>query len=141
MAAPDNLRPEQLKMFMTAREIADRFQPSDWDRDKVRDPEHGMRPETDEEVMSRKLTESKSYDFGNIYPSIAAEGVHTPVHLSHQFGEVQRRGPGAPSQGKPQIGEGHHRVAVSMDTDPDRLIPVMHHESMDALGNYILDYE
>ena len=116
MAASDNMRPEQLKMFMSAREITDRFQPSDWDRDKIRDPEHGMRPETDEEVMYRKLTESKSYDFGNIHPSIAAEGVHTPVHLSHQFGEAQRRGAGPPSQGRPQIGEGHHRVAASMDT-------------------------
>ena len=124
--------PGQLPMFMTAREITSTHSPSDWDRDPVPDFS-SVRPrlETDSETMSRKLNESMVGWGGGLHRSIAAEGVQKPVHLSHQFG----------SQGRPEIGEGHHRIAASMDVSPDRLIPVTHHENLDALGNYILDNE
>ena len=43
-----------------------------------------------------------------------------PVHLGTQFG----------SQGKPQIVGGHHRIAAALETRPDDLIPVVHHEDI-----------
>lgn len=42
------------------------------------------------------------------------------VHLSHQFG----------SAGKPQIAGAHHRLAALGEIAPDRLLPVVHHETM-----------
>jgi hypothetical protein len=124
-------RTGQLPMFMTARDIVATHQPSDWDRDKTYPKGQPSRLETDSEVLSRKLSESKGGDWAGFHESIAAEGVKTPVHLSMQFGR----------SGKPQIGEGHHRVASTMDINPDRYIPVMHHETLDDLGNWIMDNE
>ena len=122
--------PEQLKMFMSAREVRASYQASDWDRMKTHPQGEPSRMETDDEVYDRKLVESRSKDWGYLHKSIAAEGVHRPVHLSAQFG----------SQGKPEVGEGHHRVAAAMDIDPDRLMPVLHHEDMGSLANYAYEH-
>ena len=56
----------------------------------------------------------------SLHESIAQGGVQHPVHLGTQFG----------SQGKPQIVGGHHRIAAALDTRPDDLIPVIHHEDI-----------
>jgi hypothetical protein len=58
----------------------------------------------------------------SIWDSVRTGGVQQPVHLGQQFGE----------QGKPQIVGGHHRIAAATDTRPNDLIPVLHHESIDA---------
>jgi hypothetical protein len=66
--------------------------------------------------MERKHEEQ----FGgqSLWGSVRQEGVKSPVHLGTQFGE----------RGKPQIVGGHHRIAAAMDTRPNQLIPVLHHE-------------
>jgi hypothetical protein len=76
--------------------------------------------ETDTELWERKAEESADFitaGHGSLYESVEAEGVKNPVHLStEQMG----------SFGKQQIIGGHHRIAVSLETDPHRLIPVLH---------------
>ena len=122
--------PEQLKMFMSAREIRAGYQGSDYDRQKTYPSGEPSRLETDDELFDRKTVESTTKDWDNLYGRIADEGVTHPVHLSHQFG----------SQGKKQIGEGHHRIAASEHIDPDRLMPVLHHEDVRAVGDYHIDH-
>ena len=59
-----------------------------------------------------------------------------PVHLASQFGRQDSSG-----VKKGQIAEGHHRIASSLEHDPNRLIPVIHHNTVDDAGMYIMDYE
>ena len=56
----------------------------------------------------------------SIWDSVRQSGVQEPVHLGQQFG----------SQGKPEVVGGHHRIASAMDTRPNELIPVIHHEDI-----------
>jgi len=129
---------EQLPMFMTGNEIMQSHQASEWDRMPKRPARGGVATglESHADVMDRKLTESKKEGGGKLYRSVAAEGVQQPVHLSHQFGR-----PDSSGTRKGQIAEGHHRVAISLDTDPNRYIPVIHHNTVDDAGLYILDNE
>lgn len=133
MAQPPHLDNEQwtqLPMFMTANEIMSTHQPAEWDRSpKFGRGGQATGRETHEEVMARKLTESKTEDGGHLYASIGREGVKQPVHLAAQFG----------MKGKPQLVEGHHRVVSSLEQAPNRYIPVMHHETPNDVGNYIMD--
>ena len=133
----DNAQWEQLPMFMTANEIMGTHQASEWDRSPRRG-RGGVATgiESHGEVMTRKLKESKTEDKGRLHKSIGEEGVQQPVHLSHQFGR-----PDSSGVQKKQIAEGHHRVASSLEHDPNRYIPVMHHETVDDAGLYILDNE
>jgi hypothetical protein len=114
-------------MFMSAREIMSTHQAADWD---MEDPWTGV-PETEAETWHRKLTESQTEETPPLTEQVRAEGVQKPVHLSAQFG----------TQGQPQVMEGHHRVVSSAATGPDRLMPVIHHETPDSVGQYLLNYE
>src|SRR5262245_11313378 len=100
--------PGQLPMFMTAREIKEGYQPDTYGRLPGSATRHGG-PERSEEVWYRKLRESKyPEDEGpSLHESIAAEGVHVPLHLSLQFG----------SEGKRVVVEGQHRLAAQHDID------------------------
>lgn len=130
MSAADHLQPQQLRMFMTAREIRSSYQASDWDRQTNLDV-RPTRPETDDEVFDRKLDDVQhDPDWGGLSSSIDQHGVQSPVHLAMQTGR----------NGMPQVGEGHHRVAYESHAHPDRLMPVMHHLSMTQLGSYAADH-
>jgi hypothetical protein len=114
----------QLPMFMSAREIMDRYQPLDGDRDAVLG-ETDERLEDDGELYARKYDEAE-----NTYPdwdvslkdSILQHGVKNPVSLQADDYHVG-------SQDKPEILGGHHRVAVMGEHKPDTLMPVEHFES------------
>lgn len=61
----------------------------------------------------------------SLYDSIAEKGVMGPIRLGQERG----------SMGKPQVVGGHHRLAAATDIDRDRLVPVLHDESIyDAQG-------
>lgn len=92
--------PEQLKMFMSPREIVRQFRPGD----APSGPERAQ-------LFSRKLAEARA---SGLHHSVAEEGVRQPIDLAHGEGVVL---------------EGHHRLVSAMDTAPDRLIPVLHHET------------
>lgn len=106
---------QQLPMFMSAREITDTASPGD-------------RPYGDDEaavwrVKGKSAFSKKAGAYGrkptmSLGASIGQEGVQRPVDIVHtQTGE------------KPTtLVQGHHRVAYSLENDPDRLIPVVHHE-------------
>jgi hypothetical protein len=124
--------PGQLPMLMSARDITSQFAPSDWDRDRRRDPGKASRLETDQEVMQRKGGEAAAGGASSLRNQIVAHGVEMPVHLAHdQFSS---------ESGKPSIAEGHDRIASSSYTQPDALMPVTHHSTIDDYGHYSLDY-
>lgn len=107
---------------MSAREIMEQYQPLNNDRrmdtDALRSGP-GSRPfETDEDLMERKLNEAHEFDLPN---SILDQGVKKPIHL----GTTPRMNLGDPSQPKkPEILEGHHRLATALAIDPDMMLRV-----------------
>ena len=147
MAASDHLHPGQLKMFMSAREIMTNYDPHEGDRQfkgldrlvfhgqpqtpveregkwgKVYMPPPTAVPETNDEMWDRKLAESKQQMRGGIYQSLQMEGVQHPIPLTHH---VRQGGE------KPMVGGGQHRIAAMNAIDPDRLMPVTHHENIIA---------
>lgn len=229
---------EQLPMFMSQREIMEKYQPLDGDlqdhwqprggeptgrayttegypnrplntrdrnapfmqrysSDEMRNASHYRdwdRPETHDEMMSRKLDESQmSYDEYSEVHSGGMEDAHrtpgydtimggssAPVYQSGHSGTYEYEAdkyygdklnehyqnaqggqgslyddlahdmrPGGPgftglvhlatgqfgSQGKPSIAGAHHRLAALGEIAPDRLLPVIHHNSMAEARN------
>lgn len=128
---------EQLKMFMTPREIRDKYQPleADWHMATAQlngfeeeDEEGNQLPDADEyEVWDQKYDEAM-YDkyvhgpYGEISlaDSIEQEGVKHPALLGPY------KSPGR--TGKPQVVGGHHRIAAAND---DSFIPVIHTSTTD----------
>ena len=52
--------------------------------------------------------------------SIEETGVQSPIRLGSRIG----------SEDKPQIVGGHHRLAVQTQLDPNKLVPVLHHDDI-----------
>jgi hypothetical protein len=81
--------------------------------------------ETDEQLMERKLKESKrplkKWGGESLHASIAREGVQSPIRLSDTF---------HPETGSLEILGGHHRLAAALDTRPDDYVPVLHHKDI-----------
>lgn len=129
MPAVDHTNPEQLSMFMSAREIKAGYKINHHERGQVARERPGggtgMWIETDDQTWGRKLAESKrpggwnDHEEGkpSVHQSVGAEGVRMPVHL-------------ATSSTERQIGNGYHRVAAAADHDPDRLMPVLHSSTL-----------
>jgi hypothetical protein len=130
MAAADHLQPQQLSMFMSARDIASSYSSPFYERKKVRPKGEPSRLENDDEIMDRKLSESKKRDWGNLHSKLRKQGVQTPIDLTTEPDPVS---------GRPGIAEGNHRVAAMLDIDPDRLNPVLHHRTTGDVGNYWFD--
>lgn len=77
------------------------------------------RGESNQEVLARKLKSAKAdkwEESKGMYKSIKKIGVQNPVDIIHD-----------PKRG-PMLGEGHHRIASAMDTNPNMLVPVTHKE-------------
>lgn len=107
---------DQLQMFMTPKEITSKWEPLYGDR---------LVGESDSDFWKRTASEGKEMDvrgderFGDeesLYGSVSREGVKNPVHLGWDDNRPD------------QILGGHHRIAAAMDTAPDSVIPVLHHE-------------
>ena len=128
--------PLQGKMFMSAREIMSTHDPNEPDRFfhgtevsvsrassyKLSSGEYAT-PETDEQLYSRKLAETKHRDpvtqgagVPTFFGRIRQEGVQMPIMLST---ETKGR------TGKPNVAGGHHRLAVMANLNSDQLMPVM----------------
>jgi hypothetical protein len=113
------LNEAQLAMFIPAHKLMDMV-PLD-------------QPETDKpqkykdlpSVSSRKVQEAKTE---GLYNEIKNEGVQSPITIGqHPFrvasGRVYDYFPGADYKG-PVIEDGHHRIAVANDINPNAEIPV-----------------
>lgn len=101
---------QQLDMYKSAKELRgstllDVESAKVWDAGRT--PAH----EVEKTIMDQKLGESR---MTGLYDSIKAQGVSTPVYVSHskKFGQT--------------VGDGHHRIAAAHDIDPNMLIPVEH---------------
>lgn len=118
MAAKDAINPNQLRMLMSAREIAASVGQAETfvhkPEDIAKDPD-----------AKRKLSQSKK---NGLHKRIAEEGVKKPVDILVKGGYSE-------------LVNGHHRLIASLDTNPDRLMPVMYHnnsKTVDWTGN---DYD
>lgn len=96
---------EQLKMFMTPREIGARV-------DSYGDfgPNMGGLPHEQPKGPKWKIRNSQE---SGMYDSIAKDGVKHPVALGYS------------AKGTTFV-NGHHRLSVQSSVDPDRLMPVNH---------------
>lgn len=101
--------PNQLKMFMTAREIVGEYKP--WEGDYIND-------ESAEDLWERKANESET---NGLLESIREHGVQIPVSLDHA--------------GKQVVG-GHHRIAAQHRLNPDQFIPVNYEDDVLAVRKY-----
>ena len=101
---------QQLDMYKTAKELRGSTL-LDVEAAKVWDAGRTPAAQVEKEVMDQKLGESR---ITGLYDSIKAQGVSTPVYVSHnaRFGQT--------------VGDGHHRIAAAHDIDPNMLIPVEH---------------
>jgi hypothetical protein len=120
MAAPLS---EQLRMFMTPREIRSEYSTNFADR---QDPFSGQRM-SDTGMLKRKLTESKN---SGLFDSVKEEGVKAPIGLGTMRDDVpaiKQDFPTAPVSGKPMMTSGHHRLASALTSRPDDYVPVIHH--------------
>jgi hypothetical protein len=105
MAARDSLNHEQLKMFMSPREIGASVKAyGDFG------PNMGGLPHEQPKGPNWKIRNSQE---SGMYDSIAKDGVKHPVALGHT------------PRGLEFI-NGHHRLSVQSSVDPDRLMPVSH---------------
>ena len=124
MAASDALHPQQLKMFMSAREIQSSYDPHEGDRKyKIM---HGEM-ESNQEMWDRKLVESQApimhgkQRSPSLYEKLQTEGVQHPIPLSTMHYKGSHR---------PMVAGGQHRVAAMSHLNPDQLMPVLHHETI-----------
>jgi hypothetical protein len=106
MANKNHINPDQLRMFMSAREI---------DPDTSVDAEEDDRDSLDE-LLGYKLDESKQT---GLYYDIGRRGVQTPIQVIHDD-----------TYGKRVLGHGNHRFAAQRDINPDALIPVVHTDAV-----------
>lgn len=99
----------QLPMFMTGKEIKEHFAP------RYGDQYGSGISRTEGQLWSKKLREAtnRKTEDGTLRKSIAAKGVQEPVDLD------------LPSnRWKPEVINGHHRIAVAARDMPDTPIPV-----------------
>lgn len=121
------LRQGNRPMFMTGPEIKENYDPNYWDR-------RGM--ESNDDLWARKSFEAKhgdSKDTGSapsiddleegyahtLEQSVRKEGVRKPVFLN-EFTKTRD------DESKPEVRDGHHRVAIASQIDPNMMIPVEH---------------
>lgn len=119
---PDNLRAEQLRMFIPAKELrALPANPHDrYDSEGVQ--------QSDDYTYTAKFRQSRER---GLYESIKSEGVKMPVGVYHSE-EGEPTVPHYPAMsealpGGPVLAQGHHRVAVAGKVSPEALIPVKHY--------------
>lgn len=108
MAASDHVNPNQLRLFMSARELREQFDPNWGDFEGE---------ETAKDVWDRKLKVSKE---NGLYDDIKDIGVRIPVTIT-----------GNPDDSgfNPEVMGGHHRIAAAYDINPDMEIPVNYDNS------------
>lgn len=115
MAAKRAINPNQLKLFMSARELREHFDPywGDFEGDETEPSK----------VWDRKLSASKET---GLYDDIKDIGVRIPVTIT-----------GNPdgSGFNPEVMGGHHRIAAAYDINPDMEIPVNYDDNVESAWN------
>lgn len=112
MAASNHLNPKQLRLFISARELREQFDPN-WGDFEGEETEP-------EQVWDRKLSASKET---GLYDDIQDIGVRIPVTIT-----------GNPdgSGFNPEVMGGHHRIAAAYDINPDMEIPVNYDDNVSS---------
>ena len=145
MSSGDRLSPQQLQMFMPARELMDKFNINEgldymevdggreyndfsgtWEEANDED----WRMEGMEELQDRKLNET--IDPEGIRPELGEDGQPHPWYKNNEeslYESIAREGVTEPVtlQDPDTLLQGHHRVAATYSIDPDMEIPVEHH--------------
>ena len=122
----NELRQGNRPMFMTGPEIMHNYDPNYWDKSPS---------ESNDDLWARKLHEAKrgaAHDTNyfvndestpkgtpSLEESVRKEGVRTPIFLG-EFSKTRN------NSSKPEVKNGHHRVAVASNIDPNMLLPVDH---------------
>ncbi len=144
MSSSDALHPQQLQMFMPARELMDKFNINEgldymevdggreyndfsgtWEEANDED----WRMEGMEELQDRKLNET--LDPEGIRPELGEDGQPHPWYKNNEeslYESIAREGVTEPVtlQDPNIMHQGHHRVAAAYSIDPDMEIPVKH---------------
>ena len=139
MSSADRLNPQQLQLFMPAKEIVEKY--------RVRPDLHGTgdairfghtKDESTEQLWERKLAESHEWDtpegmdfdegyehpdghtyaMPTIHQSVEKFGIRNPIALRESESGLG-----------PVIWNGLHRLATAMDTNPDMEVPVRQEET------------
>ena len=118
----NELRQGNRPMFMTGPEIMHNYDPNYWDKSPS---------ESNDDLWARKLHESKRGSFhdtnyilrdgetSSLEESVRNSGVRKPIFLG-EFSKTRN------NSSKPEVKNGHHRVAVASSIDPNMLLPVDH---------------
>lgn len=121
MAASDHVHPDQLRLFVQARELMD-YPTFEWqsthpttlrlDRNlkyhKLRESKTGHEYNTQAEIGSKNNKEKPS-----LYQSIREKGVQNPISLTFNRKLQQNT-----------IDNGHHRIVAANDINPEMYLPV-----------------
>ena len=107
MAKKEN--PNQLKLFMTARELVENHEPLDGDF---------LPDETNAELWDRKASESEE---NGLMDSIREKGVQIPISIHPTSGVI--------------VG-GHHRIASQYKLNPDQFIAINYQTSPATANMY-----
>lgn len=147
---------EQLRMFMTAGEIKERYQTLPGDRQEVYDLDEDMEvEETNEQTWKRKLAESRMNPrryFANVHEgedsvSWLSDSAHDRMREETRgrkvslYTHTKRHGiehpvhlsagnyqaPFGESMDSPAVLGGHHRLAAAAHLNSEQLVPVLHH--------------
>ena len=132
MSSSDHVSPQQLQMFMPARELKDSVYPTDVNQEKYygnnrkqmwadKLAETKATNPSDAELERIGSTATSIWDVvdalthgAGLHEKIKASGVQTPITLINRDDK------------EPILYEGHHRVAAAADIDPKMEVPVEH---------------
>jgi len=119
MAASDHIHPGQMRMFMTAEELHNTHSIDVTDPTGV--SHYGGHWKTMDDMWDTKRKENRA---NGLDKHVAAHGVHNPVELV---------------SGRDVVGEvithGHHRIQAAYQSNPQSLVPVVHH-SLNERGKW-----
>jgi hypothetical protein len=108
MAASDHLHPQQLAMFMTARELHGM---NSIDVQRFPNDRMGGAWKSKDAMWKVKRRENKREGLDK---DVAAHGVQEPVLIVHSENDGTR------------LANGHHRTTAAYDHNPDSYVPVKH---------------
>ena len=132
MSSSDHVSPQQLQMFMPARELKDSVYPTDVNQEKYygnnrkqmwadKLAETKATNPSDAELERIGSTATSIWDVvdalthgAGLHEKIKASGVQTPITLINRDDK------------EPILYEGHHRGAAAADIDPKMEVPVEH---------------
>ena len=120
MAASDHLHPEQMRMFMTARELHGMHS---IDVQQTPESRFGGHWKSMDAMWKTKRRENAMGGPDRLDKGVAAHGVQWPVELTS----------GTDVSGT-VISDGHHRIQAAYEANPDSYVPVEHSDLDQRMG-------